>query len=149
MQIREMNVEDIEELAELYKQFWDEESKVKKMRNKFAELKNNDHYIYLSAVKDEKLVGSMLGIICKSLYGECAPFLVIEDFIVDKDYRQQGVGSALMEEMEDYAAKRDCTHILLVTERERKGAIKFYESCGFQKGTHQGFKKKIENSYHP
>ena len=144
MQLREMTAEDIKELAELYKQFWNEESITEKMREKFTDLKTNDNYIYLSAFIQGNLVGSILGIVCESLYGECEPFLVIEDFIVDENYRQQGIGSALIEELEERAKKQGCTHIILVTEKERKGAIRFYETAGYKKGQHQGFKKSLE-----
>ena len=134
---------DIEDLAELYRQFWDEKSEIENMQNIFKELEDNDHYIQLSALKEGNLVGSILGIVCESLYGKCEPFLVIEDFIVDKNYRHQGIGTALIEELEKRVKQKGCSYVILVTEKERKGAISFYESVGFKKGKHQGFKKKI------
>ena len=62
---------------------------------------------------------------------------------MDKNYRQQGIGTALLEELEKRAKQKGCSHVILVTEKERKGAIRFYESVGFKKGKHQGFKKKL------
>ena len=113
------------------------------MHKKFQELKDNPNYIFLSALEDNQLVSSILGIVCEELYGQCQPFMVIEDFIVDKDCRQQGIGTALINKMEEYAKERGCSNIVFVTETERTGAIKFYESVGFTADTHQGFKKSL------
>ena len=87
----------------MYRQFWGEESSLEKMHEKFQELKDNQNYIFLSVLEDNQLVGSILGIICEELYGQCQPFMVIEDFIVDENHRQQGIGTALINKMEDYA----------------------------------------------
>ena len=57
MVIREMVSGDIEELAELYRQFWDEKSDIENMQDKFKGLKDNDHYIQLSALNEGNLVG--------------------------------------------------------------------------------------------
>jgi len=113
------------------------------MHEKFQELKDNQNYIFLSVLEDNQLVGSILGIICEELYGQCQLFMVIEDFIVDEDYRQRGIGTALINKMEDYAKERKCSNILLITETERAGAIEFYKSVGFKADTHQGFKKSL------
>ncbi len=70
--IRKMREEDIASLSELYKDFWNETSDIDKMLLRFNELNTNDNYIFLSAVIDNGLVGSIMGIVCHELYGEWA-----------------------------------------------------------------------------
>jgi ribosomal protein S18 acetylase RimI-like enzyme len=71
--------------------------------------------------------------------------MVVEDVIVDKARRREGVGSALMCEVEKYAVERSCGYILFVTESERTDAQRFYESLGYKPDTHKGFKKRLRN----
>jgi GNAT superfamily N-acetyltransferase len=143
MKIRRMVKEDIPSLALLYKHFWNEDSSIEKMERKFIELHGNPEYIFLSALQENQLVGSVLGIICEELYGECKPFLLIEDLIVDHKYRRKGIGKALMAEIEMIALENDCYQILLITHNDRTDAIAFYESLGFNPDTHKGFKKSL------
>jgi len=80
--VREMLAGDIESLALLYNEFWGEASNRTRMSAKFEELSNNPTYIILSAVDGKRVAGSIMGIVCEELYGECEPFLVMEDFVV-------------------------------------------------------------------
>jgi ribosomal protein S18 acetylase RimI-like enzyme len=144
MNIRSMVKEDIPELALLYKQFWNEDSTSRLMESKFVELGENPNYIFISALEGNHLIGSVSGIICEELYGECKPFLVIENLIVDHEYRRKGIGNALMTEIELRAIENDCYQIFLITHNDRLDAIAFYESLGFNPDTHKGFKKPLK-----
>lgn len=137
-------LDDIPQLAQLYKQFWDEESCVESMYIKFRQFREHGSHILICAVDDKQLIGSVMGVICGELYGDCKPFLVLENMIVDKEYRNQGVGKALISELEKVAADKDCTQIILVTESNRSDACEFYESVGYNPNSHKGFKKKLK-----
>ena len=143
MIIRDMFVDDIPQLEKLYRQFWSEESSIETMNKQFEKLLKNESHIFLVAIENNKLIGSVMGVICGELYGDCKPFLVLENMIVDKNYRNRGVGKALVSELERIAANRDCSQIIFVTERNRVDAVKFYESAGYSSETHVGFKKKL------
>ena len=73
----------------------------------FQRLKRNPSYIFLVADQQNNLVGSVMGIICEELYGDCKPFMIVEDVIVDIDQRRLGIASSLMRELEKCAAKYD------------------------------------------
>jgi ribosomal protein S18 acetylase RimI-like enzyme len=143
MIIRQMMKEDIKQLSCLYEQFWNEKSDPNKMYSVFQKIRNNPDYIILNALDNNQLVGSILGIICKELYGNCNPFMVIEDFVVDINHRRQGIGKSLFNEMEKKAVENECCPIILVTEIEREDAQGFYESVGFQKNKFRGYKKSL------
>lgn len=143
MIIRKMVIEDIPKLAMLYKQFWNENSNVEKMQKQFEKLQHNDTHILLCAIDQSHLIGSVMGIICEELYGDCRPFLVLENMIVDKNCRKKGIGKALLLELENIARERNCTQIILVTETDRLDACGFYESMGFNPSANRGYKKKL------
>jgi ribosomal protein S18 acetylase RimI-like enzyme len=148
MDIARLTEEDLEALARLYEQLLPEESSLEKMRATFQRLKGDPNYIFLGAKQDGRLVGSVLGIICEELFGECRPFMVVEDVVVDKDQRRGGVGSALMRELERRAVQRACNYIMLVTDSARVDARRFYESLGYHPNAYQGFKKYLGNGQH-
>jgi phosphinothricin acetyltransferase len=56
----------------------------------------------------------------------------IEDVVVDKKYRGQGIGRKLMEKLLEEGRKKNLTEILLFTEDHRIPAIKLYSDLGFQ-----------------
>ena len=143
MHVRDMNAEDMEPLAALYYQFWGESSNTEKMREKFTLLQGVGAYIFLCAVEDGRLVGSVMGVVCEELYDECLPFMVLENMIVDGNYRRKGVGKLLFAELERRAKEKGCRQILLVTESDREDARGFYEAIGFHPTANIGFKKKI------
>ncbi len=147
MKIRRLKAGDLKALARLYKHFWDEESSLEKMKETFQRLESNPSYIFLCADKEGSLVGSVMGIICDELYGDCKPFMVVEDVIVDKNYRRCRIGTSLMQELEKYAAEHECKYIIFVTESERHEAHRFYESLGYKPDTHKGFKKRLSGNH--
>lgn len=142
MFIRRMELEDINQLSILYQQFWNELSDINKMREQFSKMEDSETHILLSAIEDNKLVGSVMGIICEELYGECKPFLLVENMIVDKNCRRKGAGKALLTELEKVTKQKNCTQMILVTESERSDACGFYEAYGFQLNN-KGYKKKL------
>lgn len=143
MAIRLLEKRDLPQLARLYQQFWGDESDVSKMNLQFDMIAKENNHIILVSECNHSIVGSVMGIVCKELYGNCYPFLVIENMIVDNSFRNHGVGSALLMELEKLAKQRNCTQMILVTESDRIDACRFYEKYGFQKNT-KGYKKKID-----
>ena len=142
MIIREMIAEDIPQLAQIYKQFWNEESSHETMFKNYNKFQGNGSHVLLSAVENNRLIGSVMGVICGELYGDCKPFMVLENMIVDNNSRKNGVGKALIFELEKKAREKNCTQIILVTETNRVDACKFYESEGYS--PEKGYKKKLK-----
>lgn len=70
---KKMQFSDIPELARLYYQFWRETSDVEAMKRQFRRLEKTDTHILLCEEDDSRLIGSVMGIICEELYGDCHP----------------------------------------------------------------------------
>ena len=142
MEIRHLLLEDMPQLAALYRCFWDEDSDVEKMKRQWKLLEHQGSHILLGAVENDQLVGSAMGVICQEFYGDCRPFLVLENMVVSPDWRKKGIGRALLNRMEKEAGLQNCTQIILVTEKSRRDACSFYEACGFSQ-ENTGYKKKL------
>lgn len=142
MIIRELNSIDLPKLADLYEQFWGDKSDVSKMEQQLEFIRRENQHIILVCEDQGQVVGSVMGIVCRELYGDCRPFMVVENMIVDKTYRRTGIGQALLQELERMAKERNCTQMILVTEKDREDACSFYESYGFSRNT-TGYKKKL------
>lgn len=140
--IRELLITDLPALAELYFQFWEEESDISQMEKQFEIIKKDNRHILLVYEENGKVIGTVMGVVCRELYGTCRPFLVVENFIVDKNHRRKGIGKLLMNELERKARERNCTQMILVTEKDRADACGFYLSYGFQTNN-AGYKKKL------
>jgi ribosomal protein S18 acetylase RimI-like enzyme len=143
MKVRDIRKQDLPQLAALYEQFWGEKSYPDAMEKQLETLKERGAHILLSAVEGDQLLGSVMGVVCGELYGDCSPFLVLENMIVDRECRRAGVGRALMAELEARARQRGCTQVILVTEKSRTDACGFYESVGFAPDKNTGYKKKL------
>ena len=144
MEIGRLKENDLAPLSIMFQQFWGEKSSPEKMRSTFSRIKTNPAYILLVAKQKKRLMGFGMGIICEELYGDCKPFMVIEDLIVDKNQRRSGVGAALMAAFEKCAFENNCCQIIFVTEAEREETLKFYRSLGYDHAPYKGFKKRIK-----
>lgn len=140
--IRELQKRDLAALARLYEQFWNEQSDLQKMEEAFDCITDAGTHVLLCAEEGGKMIGSVMGVVCAELYGDCRPFMVIENMIVDTTSRRSGAGRRLLQALEELARARKCTQMILVTEKDRLDACAFYEACGFQKNT-TGYKKKV------
>jgi len=97
-------------------------------------------YNVLVAEMDHKILGTAVGIICYELTRSGAPFMLVEDIIVNKTYRKRGIGRMLLQKIEEVAKTRGCFSIILVAS-QRKNADGFYEKCGYN--LRHGFRKEL------
>jgi len=51
---------------------------------------------------------------------------VLEDLVVDAGHRGQGIGQALLSEIDQWAQKRGITHLQLLADRDNSPAMAFY-----------------------
>ncbi|MDP4143832.1 MAG: GNAT family N-acetyltransferase [Bacillota bacterium] len=143
MIIEKLKVEDIQSLLDLYKELVTFKNSLEESVEIYKEMLNNDKYILLAAKNENELIGSALGICCKSLATSGKPFLVIEDVIVKGGLRGMGIGKKLFEALDEFAKENNCAYSILVSSDFRKEAHAFYENLGFVDGV-KGFRKMYE-----
>ena len=141
--IRDLAAEDLHSLAQLYKQFWGEACNLENMQIVYETVCKDPRYVFLVADDHGLLTGSVRGVVCAALYGNCKPFMVVDDVIVDMPYRRRGIGKRLMLCLEARALENDCSFITFVTENSRIEAQRFYSALGYDPDAYVGFKKNI------
>jgi len=141
---REATLEDMDGIGRLYLQLGGSDHGLSsRYRDIFAQMKSDSAYHLLVAVnEDNYVVGSILGIVCKSLAARYEAFLVIEDVIVDDTLRRTGIGRALFEKIEQIAFENTCAYSILVSSGYRTGAHRFYENMGYSENV-VGFRKRL------
>ena len=138
MKIKRATLEQLDELArmfDLYRQFYMQEADLDKARHYLKErIENSESCIYLAT--DEK--GRGLGFV--QLYAsfcsvEAAPVWILYDLYVDAAARQQGVGTALMDQARQLAYETGAVRIDLETAVDNTTAQSVYERLGYVHNT--------------
>lgn len=81
----------------------------------------------LVAVSEEEHLGYVLGFDHLTFYAN-GRVAWVEEVFVRSDQRSTGVGRALMDAFEEWAARRDCALVALATRR----AAPFYQALGYE-----------------
>lgn len=142
--IREVTKGDLNDLCRLYEELMDHQpTNYEKIVEVYEVMQASGNYHVLGAFKDGVLAGSVMGIICQDLVGECRPFMVIENVVVSDRFRRLGIGKQLMMNIEAIARERDCNYVILVSGGQRKEAHAFYEKLGFKDEKVEGYRKHL------
>ena len=99
-----------------------------------------NYHIYIAEQHGEAL-GTFSLAIMDNLAHFGARSGLIEDVVVDKKHRDQGIGKEMMEYAMDLCRKDSCYKACLSSNLKRESAHHFYESLGFQK---HGFSFQIK-----
>ena len=141
MIIKKLNIDEIPELIKLYDELVTVKNELDVIQKKYQEIINNDDYIILVAKEEEeKIIGTAMGICCKTLAFNGENFLVVEDVIVSDMYRRKGIGRKLFEALDNFAFEKNCAYSILVSSDFRVEAHIFYEKMGYIDGV-KGFRK--------
>lgn len=140
MIIEKLQLEDVEQAAELQKLIVPFPIDIEKSREYYKKMLENKDYYLLVAKEEDRILGTVTGICCNAL---AAPFLVVEDLVVEPEQRGKGIGTLLMEELEKIARRNGCAYAILVSSGHRKGAHKLYERLGYVDDV-RGFRKVYE-----
>jgi len=143
MEISEISKKDLHGLSELYQQLIPNSFDISKMEKVLASNQSNSNHMVLVAKDHDRVIGTLLSSCCEMLFGECNSFMVVEDVVVDVKYRRQGIGESLMGWAESHAKSRNCSYIMLITDRDRIGSQRFYQSLGYDMDDYCAFKKHL------
>lgn len=143
LEIRSIQFEDLPDLSALYEELVPTKTNFNKLAEAFRSIENNNNYNLLGAFDEGRLAGSLMGIICQDLVGDCKPFMVIENVIVSGRARRKGIGKRLMTDIERIARERGCYYIILVSGGHRKEAHLLYESLGYKEEKVEGYRKHL------
>jgi GNAT superfamily N-acetyltransferase len=132
-QIRQAQQRDLPELLRLYRQLnpADPPPDIDAAAATLAAMINSPMTTLFLAVDGDRTVGSCTLIIVPNLTRNLKPYALIENVVADAVYRRRGVGKAVMSQALNEAWNAGCYKVMLMTGKQRNGAIPFYESLGF------------------
>lgn len=111
----------------------------------FQSIDNDPNNELMVVECDAQLVGMMQLTFIPYLTHTGSWRCLIEGVRISREYRGHGLGREFISWAIDRAKHRHCSIVQLTSDKQRPGALRFYESLGFR-ATHEGFKLKIENS---
>ncbi|HGH8476393.1 TPA: streptothricin N-acetyltransferase Sat4 [Streptococcus pyogenes] len=114
--------------APYLKSYQDEEDEEDEEADCLEYIDNTDKIIYLY-YQDDKCVGKV------KLRKNWNRYAYIEDNAVCKDFRGQGIGSALINISIEWAKHKNLHGLMLETQDNNLIACKFYHNCGFKIGS--------------
>lgn len=104
----------------------------------------NDPNLFHIVIEDQgMLVSSCTLAIIKNLTRGAKPYSVIENVVTHKDYRNRGLGRAVLQKAIEISEEKGCYKVMLLTGRKDKKVLEFYERAGFERGVKTGFIMKL------
>lgn len=108
----------------------------------FDKIENDSNHELIVADLDGEIIGTLHLIFIPSISYQGGLRAQIESVRVDRKYRDQGIGSRLMEWTIKRVRERNAHLVQLTTHRSREDAHRFYERLGFEK-SHLGMKLSL------
>lgn len=93
------------------------------------------------AEQDRKLVGSADAVCVANLTRGGRPWVAVENIVIDERARRQGIGTALLAHLCDWAAERGAYKVQLITGTANPGKLDFYRYAGFE--DRSGFRRYL------
>jgi GNAT superfamily N-acetyltransferase len=109
----------------------------------FRQITSDPNHQLIVAELAGKVIGTLHLIFLPSISYQGGLRAQIESVRVDKEYRNLGIGSRMMDWTIEHARERNAHIIQLTTHLSRKDAHRFYEKLGF-KGSHLGMKLDLK-----
>lgn len=103
-------------------------------QEKIMEMLEDDNHHLLIAVKQGEVVGFINFTVRKTILHQ-QPSALIDELVVDKNYRCKGLGKKLVYQAINRAKQLKCGEIEVSTEKSNEQARKFYQKIGFEEDT--------------
>ncbi|HXL26980.1 MAG TPA: GNAT family N-acetyltransferase [Chthoniobacterales bacterium] len=137
--IEPATIEDLPSLTELLMDLFAQESDFRPDYNNqmrglrlLLEQPNRGRIFVLRSAS--KIIG-MINLLFTISTAEGGFVILLEDLIVDRNFRDQGLGSELLKYAIDYAKQKNFLRITLLTDRISEPSLTFFEKHGFQRSS--------------
>lgn len=130
--IRNCSSDDFEGVQKLLQQLWpDRNFNVKDLREVYERALSSQNQKLMAAVASGRIVG-FCSLTIKNNLWQAANLGVVDELVVDAEYRGFGIGKMLMEKITQIAIENECKRLELDSSFHRKEAHQFYERLGFK-----------------
>jgi len=109
----------------------------------FKKIDNDDNQYLMAVLLEGSMIATCHLTLIPSLTFKGSTRLLIEAVRVDSKSRGKRVGEWMIKQAINYAKNSGASIIQLTTNKQRPGALSFYEKIGFQ-ATHEGMKLYLE-----
>ena len=140
--IRKIELKDLEEVFELLDELYENKIDYSIFTQKYKAILKDNNFYGIVAVENNKVVGVLIARIINRL-AKKKNILFIDNLIVNKKYRNTGIGKLLIQDATTYAISNDCGALELTSMIENVNAHRFYENNGFEKRQYK-FKKHLD-----
>ena len=133
MKIREINVNELNELLELYTHLHEQgmpenSDHLQKTWNRICNDEN--HHIIVCEINNQ-IVSSCVCVIIPNLTRNIRPYALIENVVTHTDYRNNGYATACLNYAKELAVRSNCYKIMLLTGSKNDGTLNFYKKAGY------------------
>lgn len=136
MEIRRITLNDLDRVFELLNKLYENKLKYEKFKEIYKVKLNDENSYYIVAIEENKIVGILTSELQVKLH-RSKKQCFIEDLIVDENYRNKGIGKALLQNAVEYAKNNDCEVIELTCYINNENAHRFYENNSFIKHSYK------------
>ncbi len=129
VKIRQAEIKDSERITILCEQLGYPATQ-EQIKQRLGKIQNNDFYIlYVATLANEYVIGWAQAHIYDLIVTSTQAILL--GLVVDEDYRYNGVGKLLMQQIEKWAYEVGCEGVQVRSSIRRKEAHLFYEKIGY------------------
>ena len=133
MKIREINIDELSELLELYAHLHEQSvlensNHLQKTWNTIC--KDENHHIIVCEVNGQ-IVSSCVCVIIPNLTRNIRPYALIENVVTHTDYRNNGYATACLNYARELAIRSNCYKIMLLTGSKNDSTLNFYKKAGY------------------
>ena len=146
MEYRKLTSSDLVSLLDLYKQLDanDDECPMDQSEETWSEIEANANIQYYGAIDDGKVVSTCYAVYLPNLTRGSRGICFIENVVTDREYRNRGLTSKVIDMAIAFAKDHHCYKVILQSGMARQDAHRFYERKGFSGESKKAFDMRLD-----
>ncbi len=148
LRVSQATSHDIEVLVGLLGYLFEQEEEFKPnhalQKKGLALILENDKIGAIFVLKDHDMVIGMVSLLWSLSTAMGGRVAILEDMILQPDYRGKGCGKMLLQHAIEYAKEHKCKRVTLLTDTKNHSAQEFYGHFGFQESSMKAMRLYLE-----
>ena len=139
--IREIKIDDLNQLLELYKFLHNDEKfdNTEHLKDVWEEILNDkNHHIIVNDING-KIVSSCVCVIIPNLTRNARPYAFVENVVTHIEYRNKGYATSCLNYAKEIALSNKCYKMMLLTGSKRQSTLDFYKNAGYNSNDKTAF----------
>lgn len=131
--VREANVEELQEILELYLDLHEESvpEKSENLANTWEQIIQDENHHLIVKIVGGKIVSSCVCVIIPNLTRNVRPYALVENVVTRSDYRGKGYATECLDYAKEIAEKQGCYKMMLLTGAKEQRTLDFYRKAGY------------------